>query len=411
MNNNDIKIGIVVVGYNRIDCILRLLNRLNECDYPSDDIPLVISLDNCGNNEIYNCAKNFEWIHGKKTVILQKEHIGLRLHILKCGDYINQYKWDAAIILEDDVYTAVSFYNYAKQAVSYYQNDEYIAGISLYSLTQNQTVRFPFSATFSQYDAYFIQLAQSLGQVWTKKQWESFSGWYSKNSAPFFECQNVPFNVCRWPETSWLKYHIRYCIEENKYFVYPYQSLTTNFGEIGTHCSQKLLSLQAPLQNLAKDHYRFPKLFENGVIYDAWCENCELGSILGFDDICIDLYGAKENFANNRYWLTTLPKSYKIVQSFGMELRPIDMNIICKLPGNEIFLYDTMTSASAPTIDDRDISIWNYYNNMLYPDEAIKKIAKPMFREIRMNRIKLLWHPHKLIKKIISHLKKDFNNE
>lgn len=400
------KIGIVTIGYNRVDCISRLLNRLNDCDYPSEDIPLVISLDNCGKDDVLNYCTEFEWLHGEKTVIHQPQRLGLKKHVLKCGSYIEEFDWDAAIVLEDDVYTAAPFYKYAQQAVEFYKDDDRIAGIALYSLTQNQTVRYPFSAELSDYDACFIQLAQSLGQVWMRRQWKAFAEWYEKNDATFTECPNVPFNVCRWPETSWLKYHIRYCVEENKYFVYPYQSLTTNFGDVGTHNSgKKLLALQTPLQQTAKTQYNFPVLGENGVMYDAWCENLAVADSLGLEDVCVDLYGAKKNYAGNRYWLTPLSRPYKIVKSFGMELRPIDMNVLCNLPGNELFLYDTQEEAPAPNVADRDVSAFYYYNNMLYPDEAIRKIAAEMREKNRKSNAELLLHPVKLSKKIISKLK------
>lgn len=406
MSENTLKIGIVVIGYNRVDCISRLLNRLNDCDYPSDDIQLVVSLDNCGKDDVLNFAEEYKWLHGEKTVIHQPERLGLKKHVLKCGSYIEQFGWDAAIVLEDDVYTAVPFYRYAQQAVEFYKDDDRIAGIALYSLTQNQTVRYPFSAALSEYDAYFIQLAQSLGQVWMRKQWKAFADWYETNSESFTECPDVPFNVCRWPETSWLKYHIRYCVEENKYFVYPYQSLTTDFGDLGSNNKgKKLMALQTPLQQTAKEQYAFPTLGESGVMYDAWCENLAIKECIGMDDVCVDIYGAKKNYADNRYWLTSLSKPYEVIESYGMELRPVDMNVLCRLPGNEIFLYDTQEEGTAPVVTDRDVSAFNYYNNMLYPDEAIKKIAKPMFDNIRKNRISLLWHPVKLCKKIISRLK------
>ena len=406
MSENTLKIGIVVIGYNRVDCISRLLDRLNVCDYPSGDIPLVISLDNCGKDDVLNYAMKYDWLHGEKTVIHQPERLGLKKHVLKCGSYIEQFDWDAAIVLEDDVYTAAPFYKYAQQAVEFYKDDDRIAGIALYSLTQNQTVRYPFSAELSEHDAYFIQLAQSLGQVWMRRQWKAFADWYEENNETFTECENVPFNVCRWPETSWLKYHIRYCVEENKYFVYPYQSLTTNFGDVGSNNKgKKLLSLQTPLQQTAKTQYNFPVLGESGVMYDAWCENLAVAENLDVEDVCVDIYGAKKNYEGNRYWLTTLPKPYKIVKSFGMELRPVDMNVLCGLPGDEIFLYDTKEEAPAPEVTDRDINMFNYYNNMLYPDEAIKKLAKPMFDNIHRSRIKLLGHPAKLCREIIDRLK------
>ena len=406
MTDPQLKIGIVVIGYDRVDCIARLLQRLNVCGYPSDDIPLVISLDNCGKDDVLNFASAYEWKHGEKTVIHQPERLGLRKHVLRCGSYIDRFDWDAAIILEDDVYTAFPFYMYAQQAVNFYKDDDRIAGIALYSMTQNRSVQLPFSPAYSEYDAYFMQLAQSLGQVWMKRQWKAFAEWYDTHSETFREHSAIPGNICRWPDTSWLKYHIRYCVEENKYFVYPYQSLTTNFGDVGSHTCVKSMTLQTPLQQFARKQYSFPKLGESGYIYDVWCENTALKAQTGYDDmeVCVDIYGARENHDNKQYWLTSLSRPYKVVRSYGMELRPIDMNVLCELPGDRIFLYDTRIEAAAPELPDRDISVWNYYNTMVYPDDAIRKLAKPMFRQSRKARLRLLLHPVQLIKKIISRL-------
>lgn len=404
MDEDKLKIGIVVIGYNRLDCLSRLLNRLNECIYPSKNIPLVISLDNCGDDKVLNFATGFEWFHGEKTVIHQERRMGLRKHILRCGEYMDQFGWDAQVVLEDDVYTSSAFYSFALQAVKKYRNDNEIAGIALYSMPHNQTVRLPFAPAASKYDVYFMQLAQSLGQVWMRDSWHEFAAWYRENSAPFTECTGVPYNVCRWPESSWLKYHIRYCVEKNKYFVYPYVSLTTCFQDKGTHAQEKSNVLQTLLQTAAKDEYALPSL-NDGRKYDAWCESLELNESLGLSDVCIDTYGAKGNYAGNRYWLTTLSKPYKIIKSFAMELRPVDMNILCNLPGNELFVYDTHEAGQAPAVVDRDVSAWNYYNIILYPDEAIKKVAKPMFDNIRRQRISLIWHPIRLCKKIIARMK------
>ena len=44
------KIAIIVVGYNRLSSLKRLLGSLLRADYPDKDVPLIISLDNCGNS-------------------------------------------------------------------------------------------------------------------------------------------------------------------------------------------------------------------------------------------------------------------------------------------------------------------------------------------------------------------------
>ena len=288
------------------------------------------------------------------------------------------------------------------QAVNKYCGDRRIAGISLFSLNRNQAANYPFVPAQSKYDVYFAQLAQSCGQVWMRDQWSEFIDWYNVVNDTYTPCDRVPFNVRRWPETSWLKYHICYCIEKNKWFPYPYQSLTTNFSDVGSNTQVKNKTLQIPLQNEPKAEYLFPDLFDDTAYYDAWCENISLAKLLRIkeDKLCIDLYGAKHNHENRRYWLTTLPAPYKTIMTFGLELMPMDMNVICNLPGNEIFLYDTSESGTTPETDDRDLSMWSFFNRIPYPDPAILKLSKPMYQRIWKNRLKLLRHPLKLVDKI-----------
>lgn len=405
MSDTANKIGIVVIGYNRVDCISRLLNRLNDCDYPTDDVPLVISLDNCGKDDVLNFATEFEWQHGKKTVVHQPQRLGLRKHILRCGEYMDDYGWDAQIVLEDDVYTSVAFYGYAMQTVAKYKDDENIAGISLYTIPQNQTVQLPFAPADSKYDVFFMQLAQSWGQIWMRDSWHKFREWYEKNGAPFTECAGVPHNICRWPESSWLKYHMRYCIEEGKYFVYPHVSLTTCFSAAGEHTGSKSNILQTSLQTVARE-YALPQIDE-GLKYDAWCENEGLADVLGIEkeDICIDIFGAKKNYAKCRYHLTTLKLPYEVLKSFSLELAPMDMNVLCGLEGDDIYLYDTAKEAPPPPEKDMDLVFWGHYNRFIYPEPMIKKLAQPIYARIRKSRAELLLHPKKLSKKVISKLK------
>ena len=54
---NKEKIAIVVVGYNRLYPIQRLLKSLEAANYRESDIPLVLSID-CGGNDDLNSYVN-----------------------------------------------------------------------------------------------------------------------------------------------------------------------------------------------------------------------------------------------------------------------------------------------------------------------------------------------------------------
>lgn len=128
---SDYKIGILTIGYNRANNLLRLLNSINAATFPTDDVDLLISIDNSGTKDVENAANSFKWLHGRKKIYTYPERLGLRKHILKCGDFLDFY--DALVVLEDDLVVAPSFYMYVLMTVNKYIENNNIAGISLYT--------------------------------------------------------------------------------------------------------------------------------------------------------------------------------------------------------------------------------------------------------------------------------------
>lgn len=211
-------IAIVTVAYNRVKSLSRLLNSLLCADI--DNAPLIISIDKSNTNEVERYANDFIWPYGEKKVITHKENLGLRKHILSIGQLLDYY--DAVIVLEDDIIVAPGFYKFAVAATKFYCNDNNIAGISLYNYPFNYQTFEPFDALKSEYDVYFMQIAMSWGQVWMRDSWRRFYNWYEQTKHNKLACINNIYCFKEWGEKSWLKYHIAYCIDQNKYFVYPY---------------------------------------------------------------------------------------------------------------------------------------------------------------------------------------------
>lgn len=381
--------AIVVVGYNRIDSMLRTIDSVNRACYGEDKVDLIISLDNCGNDSVVKATDSVEWNHGEKIVRHFVDRQGLKKHILSCGDYLNNYR--AIAVLEDDIIVAPGFYYYMKSAVSFYENDDNIAGISLYGFEWNPIGNAPFAPMKSRKDNYFINFAQSWGQIWMKKQWDEFKEWYLKNEDVFEKEYDglIPKSVYGWSNKSWLKYHIRYCAEKKKYFVYPYDSLSTNAGEIGEHYAEHMTRYQVSLQHDIVSEYNFVAFNDDDAIkYDAFFENESIARFLanhevsdydadghGVDDysniieaneseIEIDFYGLKSNFTGKKYLLTTQLLDKKIVKKFGLSMRPQEDNIFFDIPGNEIFLYDLGSEESNKKKKSKQIyDMWNYYSH------------------------------------------------
>lgn len=375
MKNN---IAIVVITYNRLNCLQRLITRLQECVY-TQKVDLIISIDHSNSTEIEGYAKNVLWEYGNLIVKTYNHNLGLRKHVLKCGSYSEEY--DAIVVFEDDIYPSKYFFDYCIHSVDFYKNDSRIAGISLYQHRWNTNCNYSFDIDINpNYDNFFMQFAQSWGQIWTKEQWNAFYSWYLENNEEFDKKPHIPDSVTNFPKSSWLKYYIKYCIEMNKFFVYPNIALATNFSDAGTHNKSSSCHYQIPILNYQKSNYTFNKLDENAVIYDAFHERLFLGQYLNVDDkqLCVDYYGTKNNRENKRYWLTLKKEDYKILKSYSLSLKPYELNIINNINGHDIFLYDTKQNEKNKFnlhysedvkrlfYSNRDIKIFQLYKMSIY---------------------------------------------
>jgi len=339
-------IGICVITYNRIESLKRLLHSLSNAQYPHE-VDLIISVDKSNTEEVANYAKNFKWQHGHKEVITHDLNLGLRKHVLSCGELLNRY--DALVVLEDDISVAESFFYFAEQCVTKFKDNNNIAGISLYCPPLNPYCGLPFIPLHSDSDIFLMQVAQSWGQVWMKNQWHEFVKWYECNNEEFEDMPHLPKAICNWKHNSWLKYHDRYCIEKNKFFVYPYLSLSTNHSDAGTHNATTQTFYQSPMLFGAKNDFNL-----NGTIaYDGFFENLNLINYIEFapKDICIDFYGLKENRENKRFWLTCKNFPFRIVKSYSLSMKPYEFNVINNIGGNELFIYDTHTTGTQQKTD------------------------------------------------------------
>lgn len=347
------KYAIVAIGYNRADCMLRLLHSLNAA-YIDEQIPLIISLDNCGSDVVERAVSDFSWKHGEKKIVTHPERLGLKKHVLSVGEWTNEY--ENIIVFEDDLYVSPYFFDYVKQCVEKYGDDDRIAGIGLYNQNLNQQMGYYFEAVDDGSDVYFMQYACSWGQVWTRKKWRAFMDWYADHAEAFDSDPLVPQNVCRWNEKSWLKYHVRYCAYEKRFFVYPRGSLTTNFSSAGSHAKFNDNAYQTSMQ-MGRREWNMPTLDESEAKYDVFFENLLLYRHLGIgeDDLCVDTYGVRGDSGGKRYWLTTKAADYSIVKSFALELRPREANVICNITGEVIKLYDTSCPEKTQTLSAKEV--------------------------------------------------------
>lgn len=342
------RIAIIAVSYNRPDSLSRLLSTIKIATYDNDKVDLIISIDKSdAENELVTLAENFDWDYGEKKIRTFESRQGLRSHILQCGDFTDEY--EAVIIFEDDIIAASDFYLFTKNALNYYADDSRIAGISLYSPIINEMVERPFTAMRTNSDVYFIQSAQSWGQCWSKEMWKSFREWYASNNSELLFNTDMPARIYSWPESSWKKYFMKYLVETNKYFVYPYESLSTNASDVGQHVKKLNSRSQVPML-IGNKEYIFTSL-EDGIKYDIFFEREGLAKYLANNieenELCVDIYGSKLSNKDKRYILTRKKMNFEILSSYALMCRPHEINIVFQYMGNDIFLYDLKESRNS----------------------------------------------------------------
>ncbi len=375
------QIALVVVGYNRPDSMRRILHSLANAVYEEKEIPLVISIDQSGTEEVARVAREFEWNYGSKEVICHPERLGLRRHIISCGDLTERY--GAVMILEDDLYVSPDFYHYATSALMKYGEHPKIAGIGLNTKRELLESPYPFFPRHTGYDVYFQQFATSWGQVWNRRMWSAFKFWYEAHPK-LPQNVNVPLSVLHYPESSWAKFYQSYVVEQDLYYVFSYESLTTNFGDAGEHFNHSSSAFQSVLFYGRKE-YRMPD-FEEGVKYDIYGEPLGLASYLEVpeEDFTCDFWGRKQEASYKRYLLTCCSKPYKVLKQYSMCMKPVELNVMESIKGTDITLYDTLEPSEKFVPDKKErIRFLEYGYGIINGRDLLKWAVERMRQKIR----------------------------
>lgn len=377
------KIAIVVVGYNRIIPLKRLLNSLLRAKYGQVSVPLYISIDCSHDEELYDYVQCFQWPFGHKYVAIQDERLGLKNHILQCGDLTEQFK--ALILLEDDVFVGEYFYDYVTHVVAAYEGDDRIGGFALYTHELAGT-GIPVSYMNDGSDTFLRQDVVSWGECWTKNQWMLFKAWLNGFDDSDFKRIDMPEQTKRFKH-SWTKYYAAYLVDTNRYFVIPYHSYTTCFCDAGEHYSLKTMAGQVCLVAGSRDYIFHP--FEKMVRYDIYFVNERIYDWLGFDksEICVDWYNLRKKSEGKRYLLSAMKLPFSIIKKYGLYLRPIELNVKYNIDGDGLYIYDvsginnlnkaTFTIGFANyCVRSLNINMLCLYLRSLYRKRILKRIMK-----------------------------------
>lgn len=380
-------IAVVVVGYNRVDGIGNLLSSLKRAEYDNDKVDLIISLDKSEiQDRIVDLARDFEWPYGNKQIRAFKDRLGLRKHILSCGDLTDIY--DAVVVLEDDLIVSTMYYRYLKCVIPQYKDDPRIAGISLYSYAVNEFCGEPFIPSYNGYDAYLLQVAQSWGQCWTKEMWRGFRSWNYSDSEELSLDTYMPSCIFAWGKTSWKKNYMSYIVKNNLFFVYPYHSFTTNCSLLGEHKKYNGAST-SDYQVALVEHINMLDCpsFENAVKYDVFFERIDLflnkDNLFSGKQVCLDFYGLKRDYTGYDILISRNELPYRIIQKIGLLTKPIENNALYLSEGNDISVYDLNESDVAVKDKDRKYRLYDYNSlsqgSMFLLKYVLYKLRKRLF--------------------------------
>lgn len=381
------KIAVVVVGYNKLKGLIRLLESLNNAHYTEVDVPLVISVDASGNKELYQYVKDYVWRHGPKYVNIESERLGLKKHIFQCASFTKFFK--GVIILEDDLCVSPYYYHYSSMALEYYGNNNKIAGISLYSEETNGFVGLPFQPEMNQYDVFAWQTVCSWGEIWNERMWNGFTSWLEHWDGDFRPIDMVG-RIKKWPR-AWSKYYYAYMITNDKFFIYPYQSLSTNFNDAGgEHGGGNTSVVQVSLLQGKKD-YRFGS-FNDLVKYDVYAQNLSIPYWLGIDEkegVTVDFYGLKDLY-KGKYILAPFLLPYKRIKGYALCMRPWELNIKYNITGEDIILYERVKGEPAiPPNRHTRVSLTAFFlrefNMSLLQEYVLNSIKQRIINKIRKN--------------------------
>lgn len=331
--------AIVVITYNRPASLRRLLKSVVSANFDSyQEVTLIISIDGGASGEVLEVAESLVWKYGKKVIIQHPGNLGLRKHVVSCGDFTHEY--GSVILLEDDLLVSPNFFDYSVQALNFYHDEPFVAGISLYSVRLNENIYLPFEPLYDGNEVFFLQVPASSGQAWSEKQWSSFKQFYEGNPV-IGNDDRLPSNVKAWPESSWKKYFYKYIVDRNLYFVYPQHSYSTNSGDPGQHFDLHVNYLQVALVNGLKNvKLKFIDFMDGKVKYDAYFEllpEClNHYGIDGAENCLIDLYGTKQQDLFTEEYMYSVRKCEKVISGFGITLHPLVNNVIMNNEGETI---------------------------------------------------------------------------
>ena len=206
-----------------------------------------------------------------------------------------------------------------------------------------------------------MQLAASWGQAWSRQQWLGFRQWMEEHGTDITKVANIPTDILSWPDSSWLKLYNAYIIATNKFFVYPYRSLTTNFGDPGQHFNIASSRFQVPVQQRSMTH-QFVPLAGSLAVYDGFCGispasiKMQNPLLAGYDFI-VNLYGCKHHAEG----LQLARSNRQGVRNFSLSMKPMELSVMHNVEGQGISLIEQSGPTSYASSAEAEYAMYRFF--------------------------------------------------
>lgn len=264
INNTNIS-PVLIPVYDRYSHFNKAINSLSKCKYSSKTI-LYVYIDfpnskKSANNQnlILDTIKSYDSSFKNIIVLRRPYNFGAKNNILDAIDDLFQ-NHDSIIYLEDDCLVHPSFLSYMNLCLNNYANDDTISGISGYlypidishSFGKNDIIRMQFSCAWgmglwkSKYTKPVMDWTQLLSLIKQKSFVQSLN--QISNRHHYAILKEVLFKNSRWGDFCFMLNSII----ENKYWIFPVETLVKNIGADGSgvhqgnHNERILLNQQFP---------------------------------------------------------------------------------------------------------------------------------------------------------------------
>jgi len=257
-------IGILVIGHNRPASLAAALSSLSQALIPVS-VDLVVSLDDSYNQlSTYAVANEFDWIFGEYDIVRRESKFGLYRNVIESCTLMSR-NYDIFVVLEDDIVVSKHFLNYLLDYDSKVGDNPLFAGSSLYSYKVRELDNMPFSPVFYGFQNYIMQFPSSWGQFFYSSKWVEFASWLNSDSNSEVK---LPAYIENWPKSSWKKQFVRFMLDRQLYFSFPFWSYSTNVGTRGVNHNSTLDLFDVPLA-LGISQDPFVRNLDKAPYYDA----------------------------------------------------------------------------------------------------------------------------------------------